>query len=114
MRAPVHLLSLSIDRPERGVSTCPATGRAISAARPSSKPCSPIIGVGLLALSSAIPLVAYGMREGNQLSTVTFLANQRLEQVRNAPGRVGPRPSTASASRRPPPAAPAGRARAGR
>src|SRR5262245_25112233 len=43
-----------------------------------------IIGVGLVALSSAIPLAAYGIQEGNQLSTATFLANQRLEQIRYA------------------------------
>ncbi len=42
-----------------------------------------IIGVGLVALSAAIPLAAYGIQEGNQLSTATFLANQRLEQIRN-------------------------------
>jgi len=42
-----------------------------------------IIGVGLVALSSAIPIAAYGIQEGNQLSTATFLANQQLEQVRN-------------------------------
>ena len=45
-----------------------------------------IIGVGLVALSSAIPLAAYGIQEGNQLSTATFLANQRLEQIRVDPG----------------------------
>ncbi len=43
-----------------------------------------IIGIGLAALASAIPLSNYGIQEGNQLSTATFLANQRLEQVRNA------------------------------
>ena len=43
-----------------------------------------IIGVGLAALSSAIPIAAYGIQEGKQLSTATFLANQRMEQVRNA------------------------------
>jgi type II secretory pathway pseudopilin PulG len=43
-----------------------------------------IIGIGLVALAAAIPLAAYGIQEGNQLSTATFLANQRLEQVRNA------------------------------
>ena len=43
-----------------------------------------IIGVGLAALASAIPISSYGIQEGNQLSTATFLANQRLEQVRNA------------------------------
>ena len=49
-----------------------------------------IIGVGLVALSSAIPIAAYGIQEGNQLSTATFLANQRLEQVRNAQWRATP------------------------
>jgi prepilin-type N-terminal cleavage/methylation domain-containing protein len=43
-----------------------------------------IIGIGLVALLSAIPISAYGIQEGNQLSTATFLANQRMEQVRNA------------------------------
>jgi len=43
-----------------------------------------IIGVGLTALMSAIPLAAYGIQEGKQLSTATFLANERLEEVRNA------------------------------
>lgn len=43
-----------------------------------------IIGVGLAALASAIPISTYGIQEGSQLSTATFLANQRLEQVRNA------------------------------
>lgn len=43
-----------------------------------------IIGIGLVALASAIPLSSYGIQEGNQLSTATFLANARLEQVKNA------------------------------
>lgn len=45
---------------------------------------SVIVAVGLLALLSAIPIASYGIGEGTQLSTATFLANQRLEQVRNA------------------------------
>ncbi len=49
-----------------------------------------IIGVGLVALASVIPLASYGMQEGNQLSTATFLANQRLEQVRNAAWTASP------------------------
>src|SRR4029079_8722762 len=43
-----------------------------------------IISVGVWALSAAIPLATYGIQEGNQLSTATFLVNQRLEHVRNA------------------------------
>jgi prepilin-type N-terminal cleavage/methylation domain-containing protein len=48
-----------------------------------------IIGIGLTALAAAIPMAAYGIHEGNHLSTATFLANQRLEQVRNAPWEQG-------------------------
>ena len=44
----------------------------------------PIIAIGLLALLSAIPISTYATQEGSQTSTATFLANQRLEQVRNA------------------------------
>jgi hypothetical protein len=43
-----------------------------------------IIAVGLVGLLSAVPSASYGIQEGRQLSTATFLANQRLEQVRNA------------------------------
>src|SRR5262245_50240301 len=49
-----------------------------------------IIGVGLAALSQAIPLSNYGIQEGKQLSTATFLANQRLEQVRGAVWTASP------------------------
>lgn len=49
-----------------------------------------IIGVGLIALAAVIPMASYGMQEGNQLSTATFLANQRLEQVRNANWTLSP------------------------
>jgi type II secretory pathway pseudopilin PulG len=43
-----------------------------------------IVGVGLVGLLSAIPTAGFGIQEGRQLSTAAFLANQRLEQVRNA------------------------------
>src|SRR3989338_9102009 len=43
-----------------------------------------IIAVGLVGLLSAVPTASYGIQEGRQLSTATFLANQRLEGVRNA------------------------------
>ena len=55
-----------------------------------------ILGVGLVALSSAVPLAAYGIQEGNQLSTSTFLANQRLEQVRNAQWQAAQPPAPAT------------------
>jgi len=43
-----------------------------------------IIGVGLVGLFVVVPISSYGMQEGSQLTTATFLAEQRLEQVRNA------------------------------
>lgn len=43
-----------------------------------------ILSIGLAALAAAIPMSSYGIQQGNQVSTATFLANQRLEQVRNA------------------------------
>jgi Tfp pilus assembly protein PilV len=43
-----------------------------------------IIGIGLVGLLSAVPTASFGIQEGRQLSAATFLANQRLEQVRNA------------------------------
>ena len=49
-----------------------------------------IIGGGLVALSAAIPLAGYGIHEGGHLSTATFLANERLEQVRNTRWELGP------------------------
>ncbi len=43
-----------------------------------------IIGIGLVGLLAVVPVATYGVQEGNQLSTATFLAEQGLEQVRNA------------------------------
>lgn len=43
-----------------------------------------VIGIALLALLQTIPLSAYGIQEGSQQSTATFLANERMEQVKNA------------------------------
>src|SRR5262249_17826946 len=51
-----------------------------------------IIGVALTALASAVPLANYAIQEGHQLSAATFLATQRLEEVRRA--RWIARPST--------------------
>lgn len=45
---------------------------------------SAVIGIALLALLQTIPNSAFGIQEGNQQSTAVFLANQRMEQVRNA------------------------------
>jgi len=51
-----------------------------------------IITIGLSALLAAVPVASYGTREGYQLSTATFLASERLEQVRRARWTSTPRP----------------------
>lgn len=43
-----------------------------------------VIGVGLVGLLTVVPLATYGVQEGNQLSTATFLADQKLEEIRSA------------------------------
>ena len=49
-----------------------------------------VIGLGLVGLAVVIPISSYGVQEGNQLSTATFLAEQRIEQVRNAAWSASP------------------------
>jgi Tfp pilus assembly protein PilV len=49
-----------------------------------------IIAIGLVALAAAVPVATYGVQEGNQLSTATFLANARLDQARNAQWTASP------------------------
>jgi prepilin-type N-terminal cleavage/methylation domain-containing protein len=43
-----------------------------------------VIAVGISGLFIVVPLAGYGIQQGNQQSSATFLAQQRLEQVRNA------------------------------
>ena len=43
-----------------------------------------VLMVALVGLASGIPVASYGIQEGSQLTTATFLANQRLEQVKAA------------------------------
>ena len=45
---------------------------------------SGVTGMALLALLQTIPIAAYGIREGSQQSTAVFLANERMEQAKNA------------------------------
>jgi prepilin-type N-terminal cleavage/methylation domain-containing protein len=44
-----------------------------------------IITVGFVGLLSALPVASFAIQEGKQLSTATFLANQKLEEARNMP-----------------------------
>lgn len=43
-----------------------------------------IISLGLVGLAVVIPVSSYGVQEGNQLSTATFLAEQMIERARAA------------------------------
>ena len=43
-----------------------------------------IVSVGLVALMVVVPISIYGLHEGHHLSTATFLAEQKLEELRGA------------------------------
>jgi Tfp pilus assembly protein PilV len=45
-----------------------------------------VISIGLVALISLLPLAGFGVHEGAHRSGATFLATQRLEQIRLAVG----------------------------
>ena len=49
-----------------------------------------LVGIGLAALTSAIPVAATAVSEGAGLSTATFLAAARLEEVRAATWSAAP------------------------
>jgi Tfp pilus assembly protein PilV len=49
-----------------------------------------IITVGLVGLAAVVPISSYGLQEGNQVSTATFLAEQRLEQLKAASWTAAP------------------------
>ena len=49
-----------------------------------------IVGIGLAGLMIVVPIGSFGLAEGNQLTTATFLAEERLEHVRNAPWTSSP------------------------
>jgi prepilin-type N-terminal cleavage/methylation domain-containing protein len=46
-----------------------------------------ILGLGLAGVMTVVPVASYGVQEGSQLSTATFLAQQRIEQARRATWR---------------------------
>jgi hypothetical protein len=43
-----------------------------------------VVGVGIAGLLTIVPIAGHGMQDGSHLSSATFLAEQRLEQVRDA------------------------------
>jgi prepilin-type N-terminal cleavage/methylation domain-containing protein len=49
-----------------------------------------LITIGLVGLLSVVPVGTFATTDGYRLSTATFLANQKLEEVRNMPWRSAP------------------------
>lgn len=49
-----------------------------------------IMTLGLVGLLSVVPVGTFATTDGYRLSTATFLANQKLEEVRNMPWRSAP------------------------
>ncbi|HEY7654805.1 MAG TPA: hypothetical protein VIG07_18455 [Methylomirabilota bacterium] len=49
-----------------------------------------LLSVGLVAMVSLLPLAGFGVHEGGYRSGATFLAWQRLEQIRHAVGTAEP------------------------
>lgn len=49
-----------------------------------------ILSVGLVSLLIVVPVAALGIQSGNELSAATYLAQQRLEQARNAAWTAAP------------------------
>ena len=49
-----------------------------------------VVAIGLSALISALPVAGAAVSEGAKLSTATFLAGARLEEVRSAPWSAAP------------------------
>lgn len=47
-----------------------------------------LIAIGLVSVLYVVPISSYGVQEGKQMSAATFLAEQRLEEVRNAVWRL--------------------------
>jgi prepilin-type N-terminal cleavage/methylation domain-containing protein len=49
-----------------------------------------VVGLGLAGLASLVPVSSHALLAGQQVSTATFLAEQRLEQARRASWVSGP------------------------
>jgi prepilin-type N-terminal cleavage/methylation domain-containing protein len=49
-----------------------------------------IIGIGLVGLMSVVPISSYGVYEGNSLTRATFLAEQKMEEIKNGVWRQTP------------------------
>ncbi|MBI2160857.1 MAG: hypothetical protein HYU25_10870 [Candidatus Rokubacteria bacterium] len=49
-----------------------------------------IITLAFVALATVVPISTYGVQEGNQVTTASFLADQKLEQIRILPWTASP------------------------
>lgn len=49
-----------------------------------------IITIVFVALANIVPISTYGVQEGNQVSTASFLADQKLEQITTLPWTASP------------------------
>ncbi len=49
-----------------------------------------IITMAFVALATIVPISTYGVQEGNQVTTATLLAEQKLEQIRILPWTASP------------------------
>ena len=65
-----------------------------------------IMTLGLVGLLSVVPVGTFATTDGYRLSTATFLANQKLEEVRNMPWRSAPANDCLGVSAGNPPQAP--------
>lgn len=68
-----------------------------------------ILALGIAGLLVVVPVASHALQEGNQLTTATFLAEQRLEQIRNAPWSSAPDNDCLGLGPASAPAVPAGR-----
>jgi len=53
-----------------------------------------VIGLGLVGLAVVIPVSTYGVQEGSQLTTATFLAEQMIERARASAWSATPAPGS--------------------
>lgn len=49
-----------------------------------------IVGIGLATLLGVVPISTYGLHEGRHLSAATFLAEQKIEEIRGARWSAAP------------------------
>ena len=51
-----------------------------------------IVSLAFVALATIVPIASYAVQEGSQLSNATFLADQKMEQIKSLPWTGTPAP----------------------